>query len=163
MRSLLITRARLRHQSALSLIRVCGLPVESRSVFELTSPLISRTFWAIKGCCGLRESLEQGNQHYSVRASGMQAASIPKIACDSFVLLPRSRCWYPETPLGLSLSLLYQILDQIPDLLPEFNSIFDKKCETEGEKWKWHKGRATNDFGRLYSACSGGILDTNLR
>lgn len=45
-----------------------------------------------------------------------------------------------KPPLGLSLSLLYQILDQIPDLLPEFNSIFDKKCETEGEKWKWHKG-----------------------
>jgi len=43
-----------------------------------------------------------------------------------------------KPPLGLILSLLYQILDQIPDLLPEFNSIFDK-CETEGEKWKWHE------------------------
>jgi len=42
---------------------VC-LPVESRSIFGLTSPLISRTFWATKGCSGLRESPEQGNQHY---------------------------------------------------------------------------------------------------
>jgi len=48
-----------------------------------------------------------------------------------------------KTPLGLFRSILHQILDQIPELLPEFSSIFKKKCETEGEpgeKWKWHEG-----------------------
>src|SRR5271155_4172669 len=48
-----------------------------------------------------------------------------------------------KTPLGLFRSLLHQILDQIPELLSEFSSIFKKKCETEGkpgEKWKWHEG-----------------------
>jgi ankyrin repeat protein len=48
-----------------------------------------------------------------------------------------------KTPLGLFRSLLHQILDQIPELLPEFSSLFKKKCETEGkpgEKWKWHEG-----------------------
>ena len=46
-----------------------------------------------------------------------------------------------KTPLGLFRSLLHQLLDQIPDWLSEFSSIFKKRCKTEGEpgeKWEWH-------------------------
>ena len=52
---------------------------------------------------------------------------------------------WQDWPIGIPFAvLLYlrQILDQIPDLLPELNSIF-KECETKGksgEKWKWHEG-----------------------
>lgn len=52
-----------------------------------------------------------------------------------------------KTPLGLFRSLLHQILDQIPDWLSEFSSIYKKRCETEGkpgEKWKWHETELQN-------------------
>jgi hypothetical protein len=43
----------------------------------------------------------------------------------------------PSRP--ISLASTPDVLDQTPDFLPEFNSIFDKKYETEREKWKWHE------------------------
>lgn len=46
-----------------------------------------------------------------------------------------------RNPLGLFRSLLHQVLDQIPELLSKFYSIFKKKCETQGEPgktWEWH-------------------------
>src|SRR5450432_1686767 len=47
-----------------------------------------------------------------------------------------------RTPIGLFRSLLHQILLQVPLLLSEFHSIFEKKRETEGEAgkdWFWHQ------------------------
>ncbi|KAH7350408.1 hypothetical protein BKA66DRAFT_288549 [Pyrenochaeta sp. MPI-SDFR-AT-0127] len=47
-----------------------------------------------------------------------------------------------KSQLGLFRSLLYQILDQVPELLHDFTSIFKMKCDTEGEpevKWDWHQ------------------------
>lgn len=47
-----------------------------------------------------------------------------------------------KTPLGLYRSLLHQILDQIPNSLPELISTFKKNCETQGmpgEKWNWNE------------------------
>ncbi|KAI9892636.1 MAG: hypothetical protein M1814_001329 [Vezdaea aestivalis] len=45
-----------------------------------------------------------------------------------------------RSPLGLLRSLLHQLLPQTPDLLRDFNSIYQRRCDTEGqfeEKWKW--------------------------
>jgi NACHT domain len=71
-----------------------------------------------------------------------QQASQKKLVVASFFFHGRGANMQ-KTPLGLFRSLLHQILDQIPELLPEFSSIFKKKCEIEGEpgeKWKWHEG-----------------------
>ncbi|KAH7012312.1 ankyrin repeat-containing domain protein [Microdochium trichocladiopsis] len=46
-----------------------------------------------------------------------------------------------KTPLGLFRSLLYQLLIQVPDALPDLVATFQQRCETvgkPGEKWQWH-------------------------
>ena len=71
-----------------------------------------------------------------------QQASLKKLVVASFFFHGRGADMQ-KTPLGLFCSLLHQILDQIPELLREFSSVFKKRCETEGkpgEKWKWHEG-----------------------
>lgn len=43
--------------------------------------------------------------------------------------------------LGLFRSLIHQLLDQNPELLAQFTSVFMEKCDTEGihgEQWDWH-------------------------
>jgi hypothetical protein len=51
--------------------------VESQSGFGLTSPFISRTFWAIKGLLWIKGKPGAGKSNATqTRASGMQAASI---------------------------------------------------------------------------------------
>ena len=47
-----------------------------------------------------------------------------------------------KTPLGLFRSLLHQILQQVPDLLTEFASLYRQRCNTEGQngqKWDWRE------------------------
>ena len=66
-----------------------------------------------------------------------QHASPKKLVVASFFFHGRGADMQ-KTPLGLFRSLLHQILDQIPDWLSEFSSIFKKRCENEGEKWEWH-------------------------
>jgi len=59
-----------------------------------------------------------------------------------------------KSPLGLFRSLLHQILQQVPELLVRFSSIFQRKCETQGkigEKWHWHK-RDLEDFFKIHVA-----------
>ncbi len=59
-----------------------------------------------------------------------------------------------KSPLGLFRSLLHQILQQVPELLLRFSSIFQKKCETQGkigEKWHWHE-RDLEDFFKIHVA-----------
>jgi len=54
-----------------------------------------------------------------------------------------------KSPLDLFRSLLHQILQQVPELLLRFSSIFQKKCETQGkieEKWHWHERDLENFF-----------------
>ena len=53
-----------------------------------------------------------------------------------------------KSPLGLFRSLLHQILQQVPDLLTEFASLYRQRCNTEGEqgqKWDWRE-RDLQDF-----------------
>lgn len=53
-----------------------------------------------------------------------------------------------KSPLGLFRSLLHQLLQQIPELLLKFSSLFKKRCETEGAfgtAWDW-KERDLQDF-----------------
>jgi hypothetical protein len=71
-----------------------------------------------------------------------QPASLKKLVVASFFFHGRGADMQ-KTPLGLFCSLLHQILDQIPEVLREFSSVFKKRCETEGkpgEEWKWHEG-----------------------
>jgi len=59
-----------------------------------------------------------------------------------------------KSPLGLFRSLLHQILQQVPELLLKFSSIFQKRCETQGEigkKWHWHE-RDLEDFFKIHVA-----------
>ncbi len=59
-----------------------------------------------------------------------------------------------KSPLGLFRSLLHQILQQVPELLLRFSSIFQKECETQGkigEKWHWHE-RDLEDFFKIHVA-----------
>lgn len=59
-----------------------------------------------------------------------------------------------KSPIGLFRSLLHQILQQVPELLSTFSSIFEKRCETQGkigEKWHWHE-RDLEDFFRIHIA-----------
>ena len=54
-----------------------------------------------------------------------------------------------QTALGLFRSLLHQILTQIPSLLSEFQPIFQKKLETQGEPekdWNWHENELKEFF-----------------
>ena len=47
-----------------------------------------------------------------------------------------------KSPLGLFRSLLHQILQQVPELLSTFSSMFEKRCEIDGkigENWHWHE------------------------
>ena len=47
-----------------------------------------------------------------------------------------------KTPLGLLRSLLHQILQQVPDLLTKFASLYRQRCNTEGQngqKWDWRE------------------------
>lgn len=53
-----------------------------------------------------------------------------------------------KSPLGLFKSLLHQLLQQLPELLLLFSSLFKRRCETEGEfgtAWDW-KERDLQDF-----------------
>jgi len=53
-----------------------------------------------------------------------------------------------KSPLGLFRSLLHQLLQQIPELLLLFSSLFKKRCDTEGQfgtVWDW-KERDLQDF-----------------
>ena len=78
---------------------------------------------------------------YALRKCKQQAC-LKKLVVASFFFHGRGADMQ-KTPLGLFCSLLHQILDQIPELLREFSSVFKKRCETEGkpgEKWKWHEG-----------------------
>jgi hypothetical protein len=49
-----------------------------------------------------------------------------------------------QTALGLFRSLLHQILTQIPSLLSEFQPIFQKKLETQGEPGRTGTGMRTS-------------------
>ena len=53
-----------------------------------------------------------------------------------------------KSPLGLFRSLLHQILQQVPDLLRKFASLYRQRCNTEGQhgqKWDWRE-RDLQDF-----------------
>lgn len=53
-----------------------------------------------------------------------------------------------KSPLGLFRSLLHQLLQQLPELLLLFSSLFKKRCDTEGSfgtAWDW-KERDLQDF-----------------
>ena len=46
-----------------------------------------------------------------------------------------------RTPVGLFRSLLFQLLSQVPDAVPELVTTFQQRCETigkPGKKWEWH-------------------------
>ncbi len=79
--------------------------------------------------------------------SGRRAESISKQAFVASFFFHGRGAPIRESPLGLLRSLLHQILEQIPDLLSEFNSLFKKKRETLGEpreKWEWHVAELQN-------------------
>src|SRR5271163_4980097 len=80
---------------------------------------------SIKACSGSRESLEQGNQRFYALRECKQQASPKKLVVASFFFHGRGADMQ-KTPLGLFRSLLHQILDQIPEWLSAFSSIFKK-------------------------------------
>ena len=54
-----------------------------------------------------------------------------------------------KSPLGLFRSLLHQILQQLPDLLMKFDSLYRERCDTEGkngQKWDWRERDLQNFF-----------------
>ena len=54
-----------------------------------------------------------------------------------------------KSALGLYRSLLHQILQQVPDLLTKFASLYRQRCNTEGEhgqKWDWRERDLQNFF-----------------
>ncbi|KAJ9660151.1 hypothetical protein H2201_007058 [Coniosporium apollinis] len=76
---------------------------------------------------------------YALRET-KERASRTKLVVASFFFHGRGAP-LQKTPFGLFRSLLHQVLDQIPELLSKFYSIFKKKCETQGEPgkdWEWH-------------------------
>ncbi|KAH0538071.1 hypothetical protein FGG08_005333 [Glutinoglossum americanum] len=76
---------------------------------------------------------------YALR-KGKQRAPLNKLIVASFFFHGRGAP-IQKSPLGLFRSLLHQILDQVPNLLSEFSSIFKERCKTKGEpgrKWEWH-------------------------
>ena len=59
-----------------------------------------------------------------------------------------------KSRLGLFRSLLHQILQQVPELLSTFSSMFERRCKTQGEigaKWHWHE-RDLEDFLKTHVA-----------
>jgi ankyrin repeat protein len=76
---------------------------------------------------------------YALRRS-RDAASRNNLVVASFFFHGRGT-FIQKSPLGMYRSLLHQTLDQIPELLSEFTSIFKKRCEAEGkpgQQWEWH-------------------------
>lgn len=76
---------------------------------------------------------------YALREAN-ERASRNKLVVASFFFHGRGAS-IQKSPLGMFRSLLHQILDQIPEFLSDFTSIFKKRCEAEGkpgEKWEWH-------------------------
>ena len=54
-----------------------------------------------------------------------------------------------KSALGLYRSLIHQILQQVPDLLTKFTSLYRQRCNTEGEygqKWDWRERDLQNFF-----------------
>ena len=84
---------------------------------------------------------------YAIRES-QQRESSDKFVIASFFVHGRGAP-IQKNSLGLYRSLLHQILDQIPELLSEFSSIFRKRRESEGEpgkQWNWHAAELKNFF-----------------
>jgi hypothetical protein len=54
-----------------------------------------------------------------------------------------------RTPLGLYRSLLYQVLRQVPDVLPDLLEAFEQKLREKGEpgeKWQWERDELQRFF-----------------
>ncbi|KAH0551025.1 hypothetical protein GP486_007618, partial [Trichoglossum hirsutum] len=80
------------------------------------------------------------------------AAAPAKILLISFFFHGRG-AELQKTPLGLFRSILYQLLDKVPDLLSDFVQTFRKKCDTigkPGEKWDWHLADLEGGFEALF-------------
>ena len=78
---------------------------------------------------------------YALNRCKEQATENHKLVIASFFFHGRG---YPlqKSPLGLFRSVLYQILDQVPELLHEFTSVFKSKCDTQGKpgiNWDWYQ------------------------